>query len=425
MRHRGLILIIDGLGDRPRSELGGATPLEAAHTPVLDELASRGSCGLVDPLDPGIPVDTHTGSGAMMGLTRRTLRELPRGPVEAAGAGLQVRPGDVTMRCNFASVRRDQAGWEVEDRRAGRIAEGAAELAAALDGMDLGQGIEATFRPATGHRAVLRLAGAELSGEISDTDPGDRAQPMRVLPCRAQRAGDGPAALAAEAVNRFLAEAHERLAGHEVNRRRSERGLPPANGILTRGAGRLPRLESWLVRLGLSAAVVAGERTVLGVARMLGLTTVCQPSFTSTVDTDLAGKVAAVLSELERHDMVFLHVKAPDILSHDRDPEGKRDFLSRLDAALPPLLRDDLVVGVAADHSTDSALGVHTGDPVPAILWGPGVRSDGCRAYGEGPCAAGGLGRITATDFFLSVLDLMGVVPTYRSSRWRRGDFED
>ena len=419
MKHKGLLIILDGLGDRPKQILGGATPLEAATVPNLDRLAAEGSCGLVDPLEPGMPVDTHTGSGALMGLSRRTLRELPRGPVEAAGAGLPLRPGDVTMRCNFATVEARGDTLRILDRRAGRIDQGSEELAAALEGMDIAEGVEVAFRPATGHRAVLRLSGPELSGAITDTDPGDRADPMQVLPCRAQNEGDGPAAFTADLVNRFLMRSHETLVEHPINRARREHGMPCANGILTRGAGRLPRLDSWLGRIGLSAAVVAGERTVLGVGEMLAFTTVTRASFCAGADTDLAGKVAAALSELERHDVVFLHVKAPDIFSHDRDPEGKRDFLERFDSALTPLCLQELVIGVTADHSTDSELGVHTGDPVPALLHAPGVRRDACRTFGEAACAAGLLGRISATSFLLTLLDHMGAVPSFRSSRWR------
>ena len=122
MATKGLLIILDGLGDRPQPQLEGRTPLEAARTPHLDALVSAGLCGLVDPLQPGLPVDTHTGSGILMGLAPESARRLARGPVEAAGVGFSVRPGEVALRCNFASVESTGERWHVLDRRAGRIA---------------------------------------------------------------------------------------------------------------------------------------------------------------------------------------------------------------------------------------------------------------------------------------------------------------
>ncbi len=158
LKYRGLVVILDGVGDRPSAALGGRTPLEAAHTPNLDRLAAAGMSGMVDPLLPGMPVGTHTGSGALLGLPPRLLMSLARGPVEAAGIGLDTEPGDVLMRCNFATLEEVVDGFNIVDRRAGRIREGTQELAAALKDMAVAPGISATLRPASQHRAVLRLS---------------------------------------------------------------------------------------------------------------------------------------------------------------------------------------------------------------------------------------------------------------------------
>ena len=112
-KRNGLIIILDGLGDRPIPDLDGATPLEAAHTPNMDQLVTRGRCGLVDPLYPGVPVSTHTGAGVLFGINTRDAFLLPRGPVEAAGTGLPIMPGDIALRCNFATLRADTAGLEL------------------------------------------------------------------------------------------------------------------------------------------------------------------------------------------------------------------------------------------------------------------------------------------------------------------------
>ena len=110
VRHKGLVVILDGLGDRRIPALGEMTPLEAARTPQLDRLAAGGVCGLVDPLIPGMPVATHTGTGVLLGLTPRDAYLFCRGPVEAAGVGLIMQPGDVAIRCNFATLEAELEG---------------------------------------------------------------------------------------------------------------------------------------------------------------------------------------------------------------------------------------------------------------------------------------------------------------------------
>ncbi len=419
MVHHGLLIILDGMGDRPIDLFDGATPLEAAHTPNLDRLASDGQCCLVDPLGPGIPVGTHTGAGALMGLGPDCVRELRRGPIEAAGVGMEVNLGDVALRANFATLHADGRGWQVLDRRAARIRSGVHELASVLRDVDLGDGIRANLEPATEYRAVLRLSGSGLSDAISDTDPGDSAEEQRMLTSRPLVPGDGSAERTAEALNRFMGEAYERLSAHPVNERRRSLGEPLANGVIARGAGTVTELRGIVGNLGLKAAVVAGERTLLGLGVQLGFQPVTAPEFTSHVDTDVAGKVAAARRALQEHDLVFLHFKAPDICSHDRDPLAKKEFFERVDAELGWTVDGELVVGVAADHSTDSASGHHCGDPVPALLYRPAGRRDGCASFGEGGCMQGGMGRMTSASFLVSLLDAMGVLPNFHPGERR------
>jgi 2,3-bisphosphoglycerate-independent phosphoglycerate mutase len=408
------MVILDGLGDRPTPRLDGKTPLEAAHTPNLDKLAGNGLCGMVDPLKPGIPVATHTGTGLMLGLAPRDAIHLPRGPVEAAGIGLPIAQGDLAIRCNFATLEPQGEELRIIDRRAGRIREGTKELAAVLQDIPVGEGITATLLPSTQHRAVLRLSGPNLSGAITDTDPGDDPQ------CTSIRAalpgiGDDPAAIrTADALNRFIREAFQRLQDHPINKQRGQRGEHLANGIITRGAGMLGETRSLVSYLGLKAALVAAEGSVIGLGRLLGYTVISDPRFTALPDTDLQAKITAATDALASHDLVFLHIKAPDICAHDFSPEAKQAFLERLDQALATLLQEELVIGISGDHSTDSTTGDHCGDPVPSILYTPGGRIDGCHRFGETGCMQGGLSRLSASDFILSLLDSMGAMHSFK-----------
>jgi len=415
LRYKGLIIILDGLGDRPCIKLSGATPLEAACTPHLDQLASEGLCGLVDPLAPGIPVSTHTGTGIMLGLIPADAIKLSRGPVEAAGIGLTMMPGDVTVRCNFATLKNENNQLTVVDRRAGRISKGTDQLAATLQNIAVGEGITATLKPATQHRAVLKLSGTDLSAAITDTDPDETCNQGKALQCKPLDSNNAAAIRTANAINRFITEAHKRLENHPINLQRKKQGQPAANGIITRGAGMLHKNRNIINYLQLKAALIAGESSVCGLGKLFGYTVITKSEFTALANTDLTAKITATQKALENHDIVFLHIKAPDICAHDLMPAEKKEFLEHLDNALSPLLRTDLVIGISGDHSTNSTQGNHCADPVPSLLHYPETRRDNCLAFGETDCMQGGLGRITGNGFIMSALDAMGAMHNYRT----------
>ena len=411
---KSVLLILDGLGDLPVPELADRTPLDVARTPHLDRLVAEGLCGLVDPMRPGVPVDTQTGTGVLLGLLPQDVARLTRGPVEAAGVGLTLQPGDVALRCNFATLEANGSGYRVLDRRAGRIDEGTGELAELVASLPMPDGVQATLQPAAQHRGVLRLRGAGLSADISDTDPGTASAQGLVQTCQALRADEPGALRTAEALNTLLAQIPKAFGEHPVNAARVSAGRPPANGLLTRGAGEGRPVHNLLQHLDVSTAIVAGDRTALGLAALSGFTRISHPTFTCLPDTDLEAKAGAALDALASHEFVFIHVKATDVLSHDCDPRGKADFLERLDRVLGPVFeREDIVLGVAADHSTSSRTGRHTGDPVPALLRAPGGRRDRCTSFSEVSCMEGGLGRLTASGFLRSMLDAAGAIGAY------------
>ncbi|MCG6967041.1 MAG: alkaline phosphatase family protein [Chromatiaceae bacterium] len=413
VRYRGLMIIIDGVGDRRCPEMAGSTPLEAAATPNLDRLAQAGITGQIDPLVAGAPVGTHTGTGVLMGLAPADAARLARGPVEAAGIGLDLQPGEVVLRCNFATLAGSGDGMAIRDRRAGRIQVGTAELAAELQDLPLGDGISGSLHPATQHRAVLWLRGSDLSAEVTDTDPGSGREARGQFSARPRDPGDRAAVRTAEAINMFVQEAHRRLSGHPLNRQREAAGLLPANGILTRGAGRATALGNMVTHLGLGASVITGERTVEGLGRLFGFRVINQPGFTALPQTNLDGKLAAALAQLDSQDLVFLHIKGPDISSHDCDPMGKRACIERIDRMLGGLPHDDLVIGITGDHSTDSGVGRHCGDPVPAVMVAPNGRRDAVMVFGESSCMVGGMGRVSATSFLIGMLDAMGAMNNF------------
>lgn len=391
-----LLLIIDGLPDRPVRALGGRTPLEAAHTPTLDRLAAAGRAGLADPIAPGVVPDTAAGTLALFGQSPQALK---RGPVEALGAGVELQPGDVALRGNFATI---DASGNVTDRRAGRIRDDSEALAEALSHVclpgDLDQRVEVLVKPATEHRLAVVLRGEGLSPAVRGSDPGDGAVPGPTLTPRPLDPRDEHAVFTARVLAAFEQRAREILADHPVNVARREQGRPPANTILTRGAGRVHRLMT-LEEAGLPLRLtcISGDRTVLGLARWLGANLVSEPGMTANLDTDLDRKFQRALAALDDSDLVIVHVKGADIAAHDRRPELKVQFLERLDRALGALLEElaerPLRIAVASDHATISESGQHAADPLPVLLWGPGIEPDAVERFDETSVAGGGLHR--------------------------------
>ncbi|MFC5590277.1 2,3-bisphosphoglycerate-independent phosphoglycerate mutase [Sporosarcina soli] len=407
MYRKMIVAIADGLGDRPHTLLGEQTPLEYARTPNLDRLASEGITGMMDLIAPGIPVGTDMGHIILFGYEPHHYPG--RGPIEALGIGMDVKPGDIVFRCNFATV--DETGIVV-DRRAGRIREGTAEIAHAIEGMELDDGVLAHFKPATEHRAVLILRGAGLSDQISDSDPkapNDGKPYHQVVPMEASEEANRTAAI----VNQFLQKAHERLVDHPVNVQRIAEGKLPANFILTRGAGKMVNLEPISQAMKIKGSCIAGESTVLGVAQLAGFKTITDPSMTGNIDSNMELKARLAIEEIADNDIVYVHVKAPDVKGHDNEPHEKARAIELFDQMVGLIrqqLPDNVYLALAADHSTPCEIGEHTGDPVPVLISGPSIRRDRVLQYNEMDCAYGGLGHLTGNDFVRTLHGLMGFV---------------
>ncbi len=394
------MVLLDGLGDRPIEELGGKTPLARARTPNLDALAAQGVSGLMDPIAPGVRCGSDTSHLAILGYDPHEVYS-GRGPFEAAGVGIDLEPGDVAFRCNFATVADDLT---VQDRRAGRIKTGTGELAAALDGLQI-DGVQVLLKEGTEHRAALVLRGEGLGADVTDTDPhavGERIHEAR---------GDTAAgSRTAEALNAFTRKAHELMDAHPVNEKRRASGKLPANALIARGAGIHVALEPLGRRHGLRAAAIVGMSLIRGVARNTGMELLSVTGATGGLDTDMVAKGKAAVSALKDYDFVFLHLKAPDICGHDGDFEGKLAVLERADEMMG-VIRDgapEAVIAVTGDHTTPCKAKEHTGDPVPLLIRAPGAFADAVERFSELDAATGYLGRIRGNDILPTLVDLAG-----------------
>ncbi len=392
---KALLVIADGLAGRP-TDWGGSTCLARASTPNVDQLASEGALGLMDPIAPGVRPGSDTSHLSIFGYDPYTVYT-GRGVFEALGIGLDVREGDVCFRANFATVKQEGERLIVTDRRAGRLAEGA-ELAEALAEVKLADmDVEVTFRASTEHRGALVLRGPDLSADVTDVDPHEEGAEMAV--CR-PKTDSGEGRRTADLLNDYVQRAHEVLRDHPVNQARRKAGKPEANVLLLRGAAVMPHLPSVEAQYGVQGVCVAGGALYKGVARAAGLEVLNVPGATGDLHTDLGQKAKAVGEALDRAGFVFAHIKGADNAAHDGLAEEKTRFIERMDTEFFGALRKrlasgDVVVCFSGDHTTPTAVGEHTADPVPVLFWGAPIRPDMAQRFDEMVAGKGGLGRFS------------------------------
>ena len=396
------------MADRPIKELDSKTPLEAARKPSLNQIAKTGVCGIMDPISPGLPPGSDTATLALLGYDALKVYS-GRGGLEAIGSGVKILLGDVAFRCNFATVDENLV---VLDRRAGRIVnEDASKLAGSLQKIKLGKplDVEFLFENTIQHRAVLIIRKHGLSTAVSDSDPGKVGEKvLNVQPVDES----SEAELTADIVNKLMREFHKILKEHPVNKERGERGVPPANMILCRGAGTVPNIAPLSQIYGIRAVCIGATPLVRGVCKAAGMKLTDVEGATGTPQTDFMAKAKATIREIKTNEFVLLHVKATDVASHDRNIEQKIELIEKIDRMLGYVLSnidlDATYLAVTADHTTSSITRDHEGDPVPIVITGPYVRRDDVEEFDERSCAKGGLNRIRGVDLMPILMNLIG-----------------
>ncbi len=346
-RPKRVLLVPDGMADEPRPELGGRTPLEAAATPAMDSLARRGTIGLVRTVPEGMPPGSDVANLAVLGYDPAAVFS-GRSPLEAANIGVELGPRDVAYRCNFVAV---EAGV-MKDNTAGHIdSEEGRRLVAALQAALGGGPFE--FYAGVSYRNLLVWRGGEL---VPCTPPHDILdRPVTdYLPGVAAGAGDTPAA-------RALAE---------LQRRADEVLAPlrPGTNAWFWGEGTAPSMPRFRDLYGLSGAVVGAVDLVRGIGRYAGFDVLDVPGATGDLDTDYAAKARAAVAALDDHDLVWVHVEAPDEAGHMGSVVEKVRAIERVDAeVLAPLLAAPQrpAVLVLPDHYTPVRTRTHDGTPVP------------------------------------------------------------
>jgi len=235
------------------------------------------------------------------------------------------------------------------------------------------------------------LRGSKISRAVGDSDPGVVGEKvLEVKPLD----NSFEARRTAEILNELLGKFHETLKEHPVNKERIARGLPPANAVVVRGAGTLPKIRPLNEIYSINAVCVAATSLTRGVCRAAGMQLLTVKGATGTPQTDYIAKAKAAVQALDENDLVVLHVKAPDVASHDGNAKQKVEVIEKIDRMLSYILNKvdlgETYVALTADHTTSCVTRNHEGDPVPVAIMGPYVRSDDVEEFGERACAKGG-----------------------------------
>lgn len=405
---KAILIVADGMADRPIKELEWKTPLEAAHKPSLDQIARTGNCGIIDPISPGTPPGSDTATLALLGYDALKVYS-GRGALEAIGSRVEVLPGDIALRCNLATTNEELV---VLDRRAGRIEnEQAAKLTKGIQKIMLEKrlGVDFFFKNTVQHRAVLVIRGPRLSTAVSDSDPGKVGKKVfKIRPLD----NSAEAKRTAEILNELANKIYKVLKSHPVNRERAERKLLPANIILCRGAGTIPSIKPLSDIYNVKAACIAATSLVRGACKVAGMKLIDVKGATGTPKTDFMAKAKAAVQASRTNDFVLLHVKATDVASHDGNIKQKIELIERIDQVAGYILNNiDLEsthLAVTADHTTSSITRSHEGDPVPVAITGPNIRRDDVEQFDERACSRGGLNRLRGMDLMPILMNLIG-----------------
>ncbi len=369
---RIVLLVMDGVGDCDND--GSGTALQQAKTPNLDALAGRSACGLSLPIATGITPGSGPGHLGLFGYDPE-IYQVGRGVLSALGIEFPLEDRDVAARLNFCTV---DADGNVTDRRAGRIPdeENHRVLARLQAGLQPPDGVEVFLRTVAEHRALLVLRGDDLDDDAGDTDP----QVTGVAPLAVDRPPHDRSPTA-----RIVADLIE-----QVGRILADE--PAANMILARGFAKFPDWPRFADRYRLTPAAVAGYPMYRGVARLVGIPVVSEP----TTAADICAETVRAMAD---HTFVFSHFKYTDKTGEDGDLPGKIGRIEEMDAALPALLAADPdVLLITGDHSTPPSLKAHSWHPVPVLMKAPHLRGGQPPRFDEVSCRGGEIGTICAKE---------------------------
>jgi 2,3-bisphosphoglycerate-independent phosphoglycerate mutase len=383
------IIIPDGCADEPQPSLGGKTPLQAAHKPHMDRIAHQGIVGRTNNVPPGLTPASDVATLSLFGYDPLQVYT-GRAPLETAAMGIQLGPKDWAIRCNLVTVlnetMHDFTAGHISSEEGRTLLQSLQEIAGGVQpaGQPPRQIATLEFHPGVSYRNILVYRALDPAPFSNDT----QTQPPHDIPDRpiAEHLPTGPGA---ELLQDLMKRSREVFGDHPVNQARRARGEKPATQIWLWGQGRAPVIRPFAEIYGRRGAIISAVDLVRGVGQLLGWNRIDVPGATGYLDTDYRAKGEAAVAALADHDLVCVHVEAPDEASHEGRAGAKAKALEEIDAHIVgPILRalpahGDWRILVSPDHRTPLRTRAHAHGAVPFAMAGAGITSRDHTAYDE------------------------------------------
>jgi 2,3-bisphosphoglycerate-independent phosphoglycerate mutase len=381
MNTKYAIIIPDGAADEPLEQLGGKTPLEAANKPNMDAISRQGRLGMVRTVPEGVEPGSDVAQMSLLGYDPKQYYT-GRAPIEAVARNVQLSPDDWVFRCNLVTI----ADGKMADHSAGHIStEEGSKLIEELNEQITDDKIR--FYTGVSYRHLLVLKGMDV--DVRTWTPHDNiGKPIeKILP-----RGRG-----ADLLIDLMMRSQQFFYNHEINKVRHDLGENEVSSIWLWGQGKKARLENFEKRFGLKGAAITAVDLVRGLAKLIGFDLIEVAGATGFIDTNFEGKGQAAIKALEKYDLVFVHIEAPDEAGHAGNAEAKKKAIEQIDKFIVGPVYEAIQrnaswrIMVLPDHPTPVKNGAHCGDPVPFAMAGTNVSGVLASAFTESNAAKSGL----------------------------------
>ena len=399
MKH--IIILGDGMADHAVDRLGGKTLLEYANTPNMDYLARIGRTGRLLTVPEGFLPGSEVANATILGYDMNRVYE-GRGPLEAASIGYDMQPDDLALRCNIIC----HADQKIKNHHGGHLTTDESQELIDLLNEKLGSD-RVKFIKGIQYRHLLIIKGGNK--HITCAPPHDHPnEEWRGLLVKPEKGDEHEALQTATLLNELIIKSQEVLYNAPLNVRRRNEGKDQANSIWPWGGGYRPQMKtlSEMYPQIKHGDVISAVDLIRGIGHYAGLRNIIVPGATGLANTDYEGKTQAALDALRKDDFVFLHVEASDEAGHDGDLELKLRTIENLDKRMVgPIFEEvskwdePVCIAVMPDHPTPVEIRTHVKEPVPFLVWYPGIEPDSVETYNEVSCVSGSYGMLHLTEF--------------------------
>lgn len=401
------------MADHPVERLGGKTLLEYARPEYMNRLAKMGRTGRLQTIPSGFAPGSEVANTSILGYDLNKVYE-GRGPLEAASIGYELHPDDLALRCNIISL----ADGNIITHNGGNLETADADVLIQELNKYLGDD-RVRFITGIQYRHLLVIRGG--SKHVVCAPPHDHPnEPWEKLLVKAEdnapvEPGRMTAEETAELINRLIIESQQILSAHPFNRNRAAKGERQANSIWPWGGGYRPSMQplTQLYPQVKSGTVISAVDLIRGIGHYAGLEIVNVEGATGLANTNYEGKAQAAIEALQHDDFIFVHVEATDEAGHDGDLELKLRAIDYLDKRLiKPVyeavcqMNEPVCIAILPDHPTPVEMRIHVDEPVPFLIWHPGIEADAVEHYDEVSCVSGSYGMLKLNEFMNQLMKI-------------------